>query len=627
MADLATLERALINADAAGDVQAARTFAAEIRRMRASQQPAPPPPDPTEGNSFVQNALIGAGKAFYDVGRGVGNIVTDIAPGAAKYGFATRADTDEAKRLDKPIMNTAGGVTGNIVGNLAIAAPTAFVPGVNTIAGGAAVGGAMGAAAPVGEGDSRFQNAQTGAIFGGAVPAALRTASLAKTALIDPRTTAGQSKIVGNLLRRSASNADDAMRAMETGAGATPGFNPTVGQIANDPGLAALERTGRAIDPAGFGDVSVQQRASLINALRGVAGTPEARIAAEQSRDSAAEALYGTARSADRMRRELAAREARNAASLKYARSGGMSAPPNEAAAAAMALQPSEGLQSLMKRPDFQQAVQQAKTLAANKNLDIGNPLESVDGLHYVKLAIDDMIQPKGQSSLGNNARAALVDMKERLMDEIETLSPVYGQARQVYQSMSQPINQMDIGQELYNRFVPALADNAEAAFRTNASSFANALRKGDELAQNVTGMKGAKLESIMSPEQMAILRGVGEDAQRMAMGNELGRGVNSITAEHLAMGNVIDKAGIPSIIQNMGSAVPIGPWAKAATNFLYKSADDEMRGLLAEALKDPKRAAEMMRQAGVPPAKIIEVLRSAGQAGMIGTGQAAVSN
>ena len=34
MADIAQLERALINADAAGDVEAAKTLAGEIKRMR-----------------------------------------------------------------------------------------------------------------------------------------------------------------------------------------------------------------------------------------------------------------------------------------------------------------------------------------------------------------------------------------------------------------------------------------------------------------------------------------------------------------------------------------------------------------------------------------------------------------
>ena len=44
-------------------------------------------------------------------------------------------DLDEAKALDAPLMRTGAGIAGNITGNAALFAPTAFIPGANTYTG------------------------------------------------------------------------------------------------------------------------------------------------------------------------------------------------------------------------------------------------------------------------------------------------------------------------------------------------------------------------------------------------------------------------------------------------------------------------------------------------------------
>ena len=58
--------------------------------------PHEPKPDPTEGTSFGQRALEGAGKAFVDLGRGFGQ----------RLGLVSQQDADEAARLDAPHMKT-----------------------------------------------------------------------------------------------------------------------------------------------------------------------------------------------------------------------------------------------------------------------------------------------------------------------------------------------------------------------------------------------------------------------------------------------------------------------------------------------------------------------------------------
>lgn len=110
--------------------------------------------DPTADMSGPEKFLAGTGKAFVDLGRGV-----------KQFFGSKQADEDiaESRRLEAPLMNTGAGLVGNLVGNVAALAPTAFIPGVNSLAGAALSGTAMGGLAPVAPGESRGFNAAIGA--------------------------------------------------------------------------------------------------------------------------------------------------------------------------------------------------------------------------------------------------------------------------------------------------------------------------------------------------------------------------------------------------------------------------------------------------------------------------------
>lgn len=116
----------------------------------------PVPVDPTADMSTGQKLAAGAGKAFVDAGRGVGQML----------GLVSQQSVDNAKSLDAPLMNTGAGLAGNIVGNLAAFAPTALVPVANTLTGAGLIGAGMGAIQPVATGDSRASNAAIGGAFG-----------------------------------------------------------------------------------------------------------------------------------------------------------------------------------------------------------------------------------------------------------------------------------------------------------------------------------------------------------------------------------------------------------------------------------------------------------------------------
>lgn len=140
--------------------------------------------DPTEGMSFGEKALAGAGKAFVDVGRslkqtgigmglggaGLGEDGKPIDKAASEfYGSEERRQKDiedevkESRKLDEPLMSTGAGVAGNIGGHLALAAPSMFAPGANTFAGSSLAGAILGALQPTTTGESKLGNAAFGA--------------------------------------------------------------------------------------------------------------------------------------------------------------------------------------------------------------------------------------------------------------------------------------------------------------------------------------------------------------------------------------------------------------------------------------------------------------------------------
>lgn len=207
--EIETPDGAVYEIDAESDSQLQATIA-QLTGANAAVQPEIAP-DPSAGGSTLQfgpwdtgiktgqgvdRFLSGAGKAFSDIGAGIGqagaNYALRNAPESAQQiadaGF--RRAADETKDRDAPLMKTGAGIAGNISGNVAAVAPTAFIPGVNTYTGAAALGGLLGALQPVGTDDSRLVNASLGA--GGGVAGKGIGDGLARLAGARPITSASQ---------------------------------------------------------------------------------------------------------------------------------------------------------------------------------------------------------------------------------------------------------------------------------------------------------------------------------------------------------------------------------------------------------------------------------------------------
>jgi len=223
MADLATLERALRNADKAGDEPAAKRFAAEIQKMRSQpDQPAKPGVlrSMTEGARDIMTSgfgdelmavpfgLIEAGKRTVtgeDSGKGVWPRLRDAYSFALDRERQTMKDAQEAN----PVAYTAGQIGGGL-GLGAGAAKRGLTllhgakPTMASLAGrgaaeGAIYGGAYGAGSGEGLRDRAIRTA-TGAAAGGAIGAlgGAISARSANKAAMETIPTAEQLKAAGS---------------------------------------------------------------------------------------------------------------------------------------------------------------------------------------------------------------------------------------------------------------------------------------------------------------------------------------------------------------------------------------------------------------------------------------------
>ena len=522
--------------------------------------PQEPKPDPTEGTGTIRQMREGAGKVFYDLARGVGQ----------RLNMLSQADIDEAAKLDASLMKTGGGIAGNVLGNVALAAPTAAIPGANTVVGAGLVGGALGALQPTQTGESVGRNMLGGAAFSAAIPGLVAGGKALKAAT-DPFHARGQDRIASETIQRFATDPAKAAQALRNPEQFVPGVKPTAAEASLDPGIAILQRSSMSADPqiAGqFATREAENSAARLAALRSVAGDDGQKAFYEASRDAAAKDLYAKA----------------------FAE-----APGNTAWIKGQ-------ISQLKKRPAFAQALKEGQEIAANEGLRLGKngnfrEQDAAQILHYTQKALADRAQDaKGAT------KAAILDTRDKVISLLESkdFSPSYREARDTYKQMSKPINQMEVGQELYNRVVPALSDFAgdpAALPRIKASSFAEALRNADQTAARATGFKGAKMDSVMEPGQMQAITGVAKDLSRRATAQEIGKVPGSPTAQYLSSQNLMRQiAGPLGMPQSFVESALMQTMARPL-DFAAKRADPLIQQRIAQMMLDPENAADALQK------------------------------
>lgn len=545
--------------------------------------------------STTEKLLAGAGKSFVDLGRSAKRVANMV--GIGDYDAAA-AKADEA--LDKPLMDTSAGAWGKGLTDAGLT----FVPGLKgaqaitkgvqagarmlpraagVFKGVAPYAGAAGSGAVIGAAttpEDMSGGATTGALAGTAGEAGGRVLSAAyggAKAAVEPLWQSGRERILKRTFDRFATDPAKVRAAAANPVEYVPGVTPTLAEATMDPGIAQLQRGAASASPdvaSALAQARGQQFAGYKGVLDDLAGNDGRMEFFTAARGTAADDLYGQARAA------------------------GL-APTREA---------NQLMKDLMQRPSVQRAMSEARQLAREKGIKIDDPAGSVEGLQFVKKALDGQIGAARTS--GNTELAgALKETQDKLLGYLDMASPMHGEARRTFAAMSRPINQMAIGQKLRDTALPPLTDFAEGSLaRVNANSYANALRNADKTARTATGLKGTTMEGVMDPAQMAQINGIGQDMARYAGAQELARVPGSPTAQYLGAQNVVRQFLGPLGIPQSAADSMVGRLAAGLMGFPFKMTQSQTEQLLARALTDPKTAARIM--SARDPKTIVEILR-----------------
>lgn len=602
--DLSKLSDADLQAIAAGDMTKVSDAGLRMVAGKAALNAPEVPIDPSAGGGTLQfgpfdtgvkipewldRGLAGAGKAMVDLGRGAGQMV----------GAVSRKDVEEARKLDKPLMDTTAGTVGNVLGTVATAAPTMLIPGANTVMGGTAIGAVTGLMQPSASTQETLMNSGLGTLSGGALPLLTRGYQAAKAAA-EPFYEAGRDRIVGRALNKAAGGDAGVEARLRSAASQVPGVLPTVGEAAQNPGIAALQRTATATDPTvlhAFEQRMLANNDARIEALKAIAGD---RSAAASARSAATDALYAQANGKN------------------------------------IVITPE--LEALLSRPVMRSATAEARNLAANEGRAFsltpptppqpsavlganGLPMSVTPGApgrmvgrdaHTIKMALDDAIEGSGQTGMARNAKRAATGTQGEFLDQIEQQVPVYGQARDTYRQMSAPVNQADVIDAI-------LARTADRNVRGNLTPAAYNRALNDRTAASALGRKQATLADTFTPDQMNMLNAVNTDLRNLDYASNAGRGGGSDTVQKLAYSNLMEQAGIPNFLRNLGGGQVVGNLVARGADAAYGRANRELTNQLAMIMLDPGKAAELLKIA--TPAqrnKLLGMMQNAAQTGSL---------
>jgi hypothetical protein len=251
-------------------------------------------------------------------------------------------------------------------------------------------------------------------------------------------------------------------------------------------------------------------------------------------------------------------------------------------------------------------------------------------GLQDLKMSIDAMLADPAAGIAGKEGDI-VKGLRAQLINWMEKQNPEFRAARTKYADLSKPVDRMQVGQYLLDKVQPALADFGALGQETGAT-YARALRNADQTVRGATGFRGnSSLEALMGPDQMGVLNAVGADLARKSNAQNLGRGIGSNTFQNFSLDNIAQQSGAPRLT---GGLLEL-PGVSRATAWMYRETDQKMRDMLAEALLDPKKAAELMTRAdrrwlenNPGTRRLLEqaVVRSGGLLGMASTSSLAES-
>ena len=399
--------------------------------------------------------------------------------------------------------------------------------------------------------------------------------------------------------------------------------------------MAQLDRTIRNNGPdvaAPLTNRDSTNQASIQNILESKAGTPESRDSLGRLRDAAAKSSYQAATTAPEHQGVIPpGQDARSFANELAAKHGiGQEGAPssNDPAATPEGLNDAGvRLQSLLQRPAMQDAMANAGRQAANRGVSIDSS-NLIQQLHYAKLHLDGKISAAMKSG-DSTELGGLMDTKNELGQVMDKLSPTYAAAKEQFQQLSQPINRADVAEALRQKYSSGLTDMGGTG--NSPTRFADALRQpnADALAQRATGFSGARMNKIMSPQDMADYQVAAEQMARQQRAQTLGRAPGSNTGQNVVNQRTLDNIGsLNQVNESMGPGANLAltvhnPIAAIAGGMRGAGVRKAAMPRIAQIMADPELAAETLRQRyQVPNGPTSQLAGAAGPASMVGATQ-----
>jgi hypothetical protein len=473
--------------------------------------------------------------------------------------------------------NAAGvdlaGIAGNILSPVSLGLLKAPIAGTaaGRVGQGVGIGAGFGLLSPVTNdgayADEKAKQVAGGGILGGMIPAGLEgvrgVAGLLRKSFFPG---------AGEVARRAAGDkVDDVISALKTQTSAVPGERLTAGQAsvpANSAEFAALQRLVASRDPSGYygpAGVAGQQQTARRAAIQTIGKDKAALDAAYAARTAGGKADYGDA--------------------------------------FAQAVRADPELAKLSQNPYFKKALPGAMDLAKAGGVDPKKNL--TEFLHYVKLGLDDQVSGTARDAIGRSEQRAAANAKDQLVAWLASKNPAYDTARANFAARSKPINEMEVGQYLEQKLVPAL-DSGE-----RASVFAQAVRDAPLTLKRSTGQpRYESLDQVLAPAQNQTVRNVMDSLQRDSIFNELAKQGTTNMRERIS----------PVQAPPTGFFKPIISAARSWINRASEGSLERAMDQLAPIMKDPQKMALLMEQASPKEKQAIrEIIDRMGRSGIIG--------
>ena len=582
--------QALRNADAAGDVEAARSLA-EIANRMAQEQPQQQangamatvfgdrPPLEATGRQLglaARAGLTGAAGIPSIVGDPLNQLLNMIAgrevfPPVSQsvQQLMTRAGLPQPETAQERVVQDVSsalsgvGTTAKLAQTLAPRAAAPLSENLGLQAAGA-LGGAGAASLGREEGAGALGQLGLGVLGGMVAPGAAGTTAQAltraTTGSVRPFTEAGRQVITGQVLRELSADPEAAMRAAQRYQPSIPGYRPTTAQATRDVGLISAETPIRSMETSG----------------RFLAQTSEA--------NQARMAIL------DRLAKD------ETALSQAIAKRNEVTTPLREQAFARSTVDPDT----------FQSAV----TLTANKTIDdiLASPAGArgtvAKAMQFAKDQLARGTDPQRLYEVRKDLRDAAQGLLDRegaafslakkqleqvirsVDDVLEATAPGYKEYLSKYAASSRGIESLEAAQAVRSKVLSTTPDPSRVGdFLISQPAFTRAIRaiKDDP-------------RTPLSKTQVAVLERVGRDLDE----GVLQRGAKvpgSDTFKNLSTANIV--GGIIGR-QIVGEGNPALQKLAAPLNWLYNGTDDKIRELLVDAMLDPKLAADLMKKASI---------------------------